>query len=209
MRYRLGVRGRLLFAFFGISAFALLAAGAAMYSFLEVGKTLEKITQQRVPLALASLEISRQAERIVAVAPALLAVTTPDQQEQVSSMIIAEVEHLNELLNELKGGGVAAPELGSIEAAVGQVNTNLAALDALVEGYLDPAAACARASRDGGGGFAAWPHSRRSQSFRRAADGDHGQVGAVDRHVAAAPKGPAGGADHQRYPHPSRVGLAV
>ena len=137
MRYRLGVRGRLLLAFFGISAFALLAAGAAMYSFLEVGKTLEKITQQRVPSALASLEISRQAERIVAVAPALLAVTTPDQQEQVSSTIIAEVEHLNELLNELKGSGVAASELGSIEAAVGQVNTNLAALDALVAGYLE------------------------------------------------------------------------
>ena len=91
MRDRLGVRGRLLLAFFGISAFTLLAAGAAIYSFLEVGKTLDKITQQRVPSALASLEISRQAERIVAVAPALLAVTTPDQQEQVSSTIFAEV----------------------------------------------------------------------------------------------------------------------
>jgi len=137
MRDRLGVRGRLLLAFFGISAFALLVAGAAMYSFLEVGKTLHTITQQRVPSALASLEISRQAERIVAVAPALLAVTTPDQQEQVSRTIIAELEHLNALLNELKGSGVAASELGSIEAAVAQVNTNLAALDALVAGYLE------------------------------------------------------------------------
>ncbi len=37
MLNRLGVRGRLLMAFFGISAFAVVAAAAAMYSFLEVG----------------------------------------------------------------------------------------------------------------------------------------------------------------------------
>ncbi len=41
---RLGVRGRLLMAFFGISAFAVLAAAAAMHSFLEVGNALDKIT---------------------------------------------------------------------------------------------------------------------------------------------------------------------
>ena len=53
MRDRLGVRGRLLLAFLGISAFAVLAAGAAIYSFAEVGKALERITQDRVPSALA------------------------------------------------------------------------------------------------------------------------------------------------------------
>ena len=130
MRDRLGVRGRLLLAFLGISAFALLGAGAAMYSFIEVGRALDKITQQRVPSALASLEISRQAERIVAVAPALLAVTTTTQHEQVSGTITAEVDHLNALVNELEGSGIAASALGSIESTVGQVNTNLAALDA-------------------------------------------------------------------------------
>ncbi len=41
---RLGVRGRLLMAFFGISAFAVLAAAAAMHSFLEVGNAMDKIT---------------------------------------------------------------------------------------------------------------------------------------------------------------------
>jgi len=34
----LGVRGRLLLAFLGISGFAVLAAAAAMYSSLQVGK---------------------------------------------------------------------------------------------------------------------------------------------------------------------------
>ena len=73
---RFGVRWRLLLAFFGVSAFAVIAAAAAMYSFAEVGKLLARITEERVPPALASLELSRQAERIVTAAPAFLAATT-------------------------------------------------------------------------------------------------------------------------------------
>lgn len=137
MRGRLGVRGRLLLAFLGISAFAVLAAAAAIYSFAEVGKALARITQDRVPSALASLEISRQAERIVAVAPALLAVTTPAQHAQASETIDAEVEHLDKLLNQLQdsASSSAAPE--AIEATVAQVNANLAALDALVANRIE------------------------------------------------------------------------
>ena len=40
---------------FGISAFALIAAAAAMYSFSEVGGVLGRITEERVPAALDSL----------------------------------------------------------------------------------------------------------------------------------------------------------
>ena len=81
---RLGVRGRLLLAFLGISAFAVIAAAAAMYSFAEVGKVLGRITQERVPSALASLELSRQAERIVTAAPAFLAATTRERSTRRS-----------------------------------------------------------------------------------------------------------------------------
>jgi adenylate cyclase len=95
---RLGVRGRLLLAFLGISAFAVIAAAAAMYSFAEVGKVLGRITQERVPSALASLELSRQAERIVTAAPAFLAATTRAQHQETSRDIAAEVGRLNELM---------------------------------------------------------------------------------------------------------------
>ena len=90
----LGVRGRLLLAFFGISAFAVLAAAAAMYSFFAVGKVVDRIAEQRVPSALASLGLSRQAERIVAAAPALLAAQTPAQHDRQSRVITAETERL-------------------------------------------------------------------------------------------------------------------
>ena len=43
----IGVRGRLLVAFFGISAFAVLASAAAVYSFLAVGGVLDRILNRR------------------------------------------------------------------------------------------------------------------------------------------------------------------
>ena len=61
---RLGIRGRLLTAFFGISAFAVLATAAALYAFLQVGNAVKQITRDCVPTALASLQLSRQAEAL-------------------------------------------------------------------------------------------------------------------------------------------------
>src|SRR4029450_1283413 len=106
MLKRLSVRWRLLLAFFGVSAFAVLAAAAGLYAFGQLGDVLERITARRVPAALASLELSRQAERIAAVAPALLAATNTAQHNLVSGSIIAEVERLEKLLADLKGSAV-------------------------------------------------------------------------------------------------------
>jgi len=75
MPERLGIRGRLLLAFGAISGLAVLATVAAVYAFLEVGLAVEHITESRVPAALSSLELSRQAERVTATAPAILAAT--------------------------------------------------------------------------------------------------------------------------------------
>ena len=46
MLERLGIRGRLLLAFFGISTFAVLATAAALYAFLQVGEVVERITER-------------------------------------------------------------------------------------------------------------------------------------------------------------------
>lgn len=54
MLERLGIRSRLLLAFFGISALAVFATAAALYAFLQVGEVVDRITRDRVPSALAS-----------------------------------------------------------------------------------------------------------------------------------------------------------
>jgi class 3 adenylate cyclase len=134
---RLGVRGRLLLAFFGISAFAVFAAAAGMSSFLAVGGVLDRITQQRVPSALASLELSRQAERIVAAAPALLAAQTPDQHDQQSRTISVEVERLGALLSDLRDSTTDVAGFEELDAATTRLRINLKGLDALVAGNLE------------------------------------------------------------------------
>jgi signal transduction histidine kinase/DNA-binding response OmpR family regulator len=136
MIHRLGVRWRLLIAFFGISAFSILAAIAAVYSFLAIGDVVERITQQRVPSALGALEISRKAERVVAAAPALLAVTTSSQREEQVASIEVEVERLNALVANLKRYEVAAPALEAIDLAVRRLGENLTALDLLVSNHI-------------------------------------------------------------------------
>jgi class 3 adenylate cyclase len=129
---RLGVRGRLLLSFFGISAFAVSAAVTAMYSFLEVGNALDRIIQFRVPSAIASLQLSRQAERIVAAAPALLTVTTAPEHERVSGMISAEVDRLDSLLSDLERRGTDPTYVEDGRRGVQQLRANLDGLDALI-----------------------------------------------------------------------------
>ncbi len=137
---RTGVRGRLLLAFLGISAFAVIAAAAGLYSFGEVGRSLGRITEERVPGALASLELSRQAERIVAAAPALLAVRSEEQLHQVSGGIQAEVDKLGRLLEALRQSGLHPGALAPLEPAVDGLRRNLGALDALIANRLAVAA---------------------------------------------------------------------
>jgi class 3 adenylate cyclase/PAS domain-containing protein len=138
----LGVRGRLLLAFLGISAFAVIAAIAALYAFSRAGGVLEQITQRRLPPVLASLELSRQAERIVGAAPALLAVSNQTEREHAYKGIAQEVAHLSQLLNHLEGQSGEAGDLirVSIAPLVHGFEGNLDDLNFLVEERLTIAA---------------------------------------------------------------------
>lgn len=133
---RLGIRGRLLSAFFGISTFAVLATAAAVYAFLQVGEVVERITDRRVPSALGSLELSRQAERVAATAPAVLATISTAQHNAVSAAIGMEMARLEDLLAALKGTAVSTAAVAEIEAAVIGLRRNLKALDDLVAARL-------------------------------------------------------------------------
>ena len=137
---RLQVRGRLLLSFIGVSSFAFIAAAVAIYSFLETGKGLDSITQRWVPSALASQELSRQTERIVALAPALLAVTTAEQHDAISGDIAAEVGQFDELLLKVNARGSDPAHAVSIERNAEIIGDNLETLDGLVADNLAAAA---------------------------------------------------------------------
>src|SRR6185437_8149154 len=98
----ISVRGRFLLAFLGISAFAVLAAAAAMWAFLELGRVVTRITEERAPAALASLALSRQAERITAAAPALLAARSEEARTRVAVHIRTQFARLEILRAHLR-----------------------------------------------------------------------------------------------------------
>src|SRR5215211_5026074 len=134
---RLSVRSRLLLAFLGISAFAVLAAAAGTYAFRQTASVLERITEQRVPSTLAALELSRQAERIVAAAPTLLNAHSKTQYRDVSTSITTEVEQLALLLSRIRGGSVDPYAPAGMEPAVDGLRRNLSAIAGLVERRLE------------------------------------------------------------------------
>ena len=124
-----GVGTRLLMAFFGISAISALVAGAAIYAFVEVGRSLVLI-DQRVDPILASLEVSRSVERIVTAAAALSAATTQRQRDDLFAGLSRQSDTLRSLLTELHQGGIGEKRLAPIEGYTGQLDANLTALDA-------------------------------------------------------------------------------
>jgi adenylate cyclase len=117
------VRGRLLFAFLGISAFAVLAAAASMWAFLELGRVVQRTTEENAPAALASLELSRQAERIAAAAPALLGALNEASRARVVADIRSQLANLGVMLAKLRDSN-ASSGFGQIKARRGQVRSN-------------------------------------------------------------------------------------
>lgn len=114
---RLNVRGRLFAAFLGISAFAVIAAGAALYAFDQAGTVLSQITKERLPPALSALALARQAERVVATTPAMLSAASDTERQEAYDRISTEVSALNSLLTELDDSAPLVKQLVSVRIA--------------------------------------------------------------------------------------------
>ena len=146
----MGVRGRLLFAFLGISMFSLVAAASGLYSLSQVGGALNKITAQRVPEALSWLELSRRVESVVRAAPALLVVKTDNARIEVSNEITSQIEQLEPFLQ--RSGNYEAEDektaTADVVKFVADVTENLVSLDGLVKKRLSIAALKEKRIRD-------------------------------------------------------------
>ena len=130
-RWYLGVRARLLLAFFGISAFAVLAAAAGIYAFRQVGDRLELI-DARVPQVVSSMEVSRAADRLIASAPAVLAATTAKERDEIFNRMRPEVDRLTNGLINIERAGIAGEAAITIQVLVSSLGSNLKALESLV-----------------------------------------------------------------------------
>jgi class 3 adenylate cyclase len=137
----IGVKGRLLLAFSGISALAALGAVAALLTFAEVGAVFDRITRERVPTTLAALDLSRQAERIASLAPRILADETSVNQLRTDRIIRKQIASLEKLLAQVKNGQSNPDLISEIEKSLADIRKNLGDLQTLREvwsaSYLD------------------------------------------------------------------------
>ncbi|HVL58941.1 MAG TPA: hypothetical protein VM491_20770, partial [Burkholderiaceae bacterium] len=131
-----GIRARLLLALLSITLFAVLSAAAGIHAFRAVGERLDVI-DRRVPPTVAALELSRSAERIIAAAPALLAVNDRARRDELKAALAYEVAQLNERLLALRSDGPQALPLAPIDTLVGSLTARLQELDGLVARRLE------------------------------------------------------------------------
>ncbi len=135
-RLRFGLRGRLLLAFFGVSAFAVVGAAIAIYLFSSIDNSLALITRDRVPIAVKSQEISQIAERIAAAAPTLLASTSQSEVDVAQNRISSHIRALYELSAELRSAGADGGSLVALQVDIGRLGDNLDQLNQLINGRL-------------------------------------------------------------------------
>jgi len=146
----MGVRGRLLLAFLGISMFSLVAAATGLYSLSQVGGALNKITEQRVPEALSWLELSRRVESVVRAAPALLVVKSDNARVEVSNEITSQIAQLEPFLQVSRSYKTEDEKTTRADVVkfVADVSENLISLDELVKKRLSIVALKEKRMRD-------------------------------------------------------------
>jgi adenylate cyclase len=127
-RVGFGLKGRLQLAFGAITLFVVIAAGVGLYAFFQVAKSIERITEDALPPALAASELSTKTEFIVAVGPALLASSNADEINRLSVSVFSELATAVRLLDQLRRADVNKAVLDRIGEVVANLGANLALL---------------------------------------------------------------------------------
>src|SRR6516162_4032284 len=128
-----GLRGRLLLSFIAISSFAAIAAIVGTYALYSIGKALHEMTDRSIPPALVSSELAQRTERILAIGPTLLGVSSANELAGESSALDQEFKKAAQLVSELSNTGVSETELTEIQTAFAQVAANFTALKAVTQ----------------------------------------------------------------------------
>ncbi|MBP2303352.1 methyl-accepting chemotaxis protein [Azospirillum picis] len=124
-----GLRGKLMIAVGIVLSGTLVAAIVALTGYANVRKTIDVIVGQAVPAMTEAMGVAQQAERLVALAPALTSADTAEAREAVSARIGAAKDEFNARLAKLRAGGSAGAGLAAIEEASQGLLGSLVELD--------------------------------------------------------------------------------
>ncbi|QCG92071.1 HAMP domain-containing protein [Azospirillum sp. TSH100] len=124
-----GLRAKLMIAIGVVLSGTLVAAAVALIGYANVRTTIDAIVGEAVPAMTEGMAVAQQAERLVALAPALTSADTAAARESVSARIAAAKEEFNARLTRLRASGSAGAQLTAIEEASKGLLDNLTQLD--------------------------------------------------------------------------------
>ena len=128
MARRAGLRLRFLAAFGAISGFSVIAAISGLSSISSIGDALEQVTEERTPVAVESLLLSRHVERVVTAAPSLLGARDSSSAKRLSDEIDAELTTARSLLTALTARDVTGEDVAKMTTLIDGLQANLITL---------------------------------------------------------------------------------
>jgi adenylate cyclase len=142
-----GLRARLLLAFFGISMFTVLAGLSGHYALREVTAALQR-TGATIPPALAAVELNRETEQVLSVGPRMLSASSADEVERLSVMAAHDLQTVSKLVEQLRTIGIDSNALDGLTSQVTRLGTNLSNIKVAAKARVEAAMSREKLIRD-------------------------------------------------------------
>jgi adenylate cyclase len=121
---KIGLRGRLLLAFVGISMFSVVAGLSGHYAFTAVTKALDR-TGATIPPALAAVELTREREQILAAGPRMLSAKTAEEVERLWTLATSDLKNVDSLVDQLRTATIDPTALDELSSNVSRLRNTL------------------------------------------------------------------------------------
>ncbi len=151
MKYRLGIGGKLLIAFGGISMLTVISALVGWIAFERAGRVQDIVVNETVPFLNQALSLAEISHRIIALSPSLTEATSESRRALEATEIFKQVRKLRDLLQELKNTGALRSELVPLRQTTERIVSNLIRQNDLVKtriGLQEKFSTQAKAARD-------------------------------------------------------------
>ena len=124
---KIGLRGRLLLAFVGISMFSVVAGLSGHYAFNAVTKALDR-TGATIPPALAAVELTRESEQVLAAGPRMLNAKTDGEVERLWTVATGDLKTVDNLVGQVRTATIDPRALDGLSSNVSKLRDTLSQL---------------------------------------------------------------------------------
>jgi adenylate cyclase len=128
-----GVKAKLFLAFCGMAALTAIAAAVAWYAFVDIDRSVTRITADSMPKMMASLRLAEKSAEIAATAPALMASVNQGDRVHAWAELDQQAKALGDLTQALAARSLERHKIDGLAAIERQMTAGLGELNTAVE----------------------------------------------------------------------------